>query len=103
MSCANKIFKLQNKCGSDHFLKCNALISLRKPSLGVVVMKRPGYSNNNIVTTPHQHLFVVDIDQGDADVSSTLIRKRLEKGESISDLVFNGVEQYIKDNKIKFT
>ena len=64
----------------------------------LLVYPRPGYPLSSDVEREYPHVRVVDADL--YDVSSTMIRERCRKGESISDLVPVEVERYIGEHSL---
>ena len=61
----------------------------RRPDLGALEKKIPGISQN-----------VTFIDQPNLDISATMIREKVKRGEPINRLVPEMVAEYIKQNRL---
>lgn len=62
----------------------------------ILVYPRPGFDKSQIAG--QNRISIIDAPQ--MDISSTQIREKLIKSESVSDLIPQCVEQYIRDKKI---
>jgi len=82
-------------CGADHAERCE-LGSLK--IYGVIIMARPGSEKAKQWYGKSEWAVIVD---SNADIaSSTLVRKRINTGEPIEDLVGVDVANYIKENDL---
>jgi nicotinic acid mononucleotide adenylyltransferase len=90
----NDNIRVMYLCGTDHLMRCGGLASLRKPSTGVVALKRPGFEN----VKSDANLLVVNNTSYDTDFSSTMIRKRIKQGLDYGDLAYSSVVGYLKEN-----
>lgn len=62
-----------------------------------LILPRPGYPDPKTLQLP-DNFEILDIDQ--LNISSTEVREKIKKGESISGLVTEGVEEYIYQNNL---
>ncbi|CAF1021224.1 unnamed protein product [Didymodactylos carnosus] len=87
-------------CGLDHFNKCSDVLLLARNEYGVAVIYRPGYEENKIQTVVNPNIFYVPINDENkkslTDVSSSLIRQKLQNGESCDSLTYKSVLEYLK-------
>lgn len=81
--------------GSDHVEKLGCH-SLGSKEMGVASIARPGYKQ-----TQKSHVFNIST-EFDYDISSTMIRKKIQSNEDLEKLEYKTVIQYMKDNKILF-
>lgn len=97
--------KLYFITGTDAFLKIekwtNAEELLR--SYSYVIGTRPGYRQEELQRCIEQvqSLYgteIVHIDNVQIDASSTEIRQRLQRGQSVSDIISETVERYIREH-----
>jgi nicotinamide mononucleotide adenylyltransferase len=89
----NDNIRVMYLCGTDHVLRCGGLYSLRKPSTGVVALRRPGSELKS-----DQNLFVLNNTVYETDFSSTEIRKRIKNGQGFDDLAHTSVVGYLQQN-----
>lgn len=64
----------------------------------VVAVERPGFSLKKLEESYKNK--IITLEGISIDISSTDIRKRIKRGESIKDLVPESVEKYIRDNNL---
>jgi len=84
-------------CGADLIIRCGGIDKVG--DYNIVAVGRPGYSNDLkriLIIAPN--LYYVNEDT--ENISSTLIRERIRNNETVDDLTFPGVTQYLKDNKV---
>jgi len=91
-------------CGADHAVGCFLHQATNYYWCdGVVGIGRPGPDTQELIKTEKRHSKnFYFVQTSTEDVSSTQIRKRILAGESISDLVFPQVEEFMKTNNIGF-
>lgn len=82
--------------GADHVQKCGCY-SLRNEEMGVASIARPGYKQ----VTSKSHVFHIET-EFEYDISSTMIRKKINSKEDLEKFEYKSVLQYMKDNKILF-
>ncbi|CAF1323241.1 unnamed protein product [Didymodactylos carnosus] len=91
-------------CGLDHFNKCGNIDRLARDELGIAVIHRQN-SNEKYINGANAdpNIFYVskmDSKQNVEDVSSSLIRQRLQQGQSCDHLTYQSVLKYLKVNKL---
>ena len=107
----NESIRVVYLCGSDHFTRCRYMVWLRQQTnVSVAMVKRPSHLKNNAHndggfsqdSETFEDVYVIETSR-EEDCSSTLIRQRAQAGETISDLVFPQVEEYMRKNGIYYT
>jgi nicotinic acid mononucleotide adenylyltransferase len=83
-------------CGADHFVKCR----LARWANCVAIARPPFVLRAKSV--PERNIYVCTVPPEDApdlfaDLSSTELRRRLAEGEPLGDLVYPGVEDYLRE------
>ena len=96
-------------CGSDHFFRCRCMVWLRQQmNISVAVVNRPSHQNSaddrlhSLNPEELKDVHVIETNK-EEDCSSTTIRKKVRTGESISELVFSEVEDYMRKNGIYYS
>jgi len=97
-------------CGADHFLKCSG--AWRDPQYSVVCVQRKGYEIHDFESQVERYycndktkralkrIFLATVDTADdVELSSTMIRDRLDRGLPLEGLIFPAVASYINDNR----
>jgi len=95
--------------GLDLFNRCNGMRSLRQPYMGgVAVVYRYGQNKSLIKSMIDQNsskVYFVSLDDNDQnesyDISSTLIRQKLQNNEDCSHLTYKSVLEYLQMTKNK--
>jgi len=90
--------------GLDLFNRCHGMRSLRQPYMGgVAVVYRYGQNKSLIKSIIDQNpskVYFVSLDDNDQnqsyDISSTLIRKKLQTNEDCSHLTYKSVLEYLQ-------
>jgi nicotinate (nicotinamide) nucleotide adenylyltransferase len=99
-------------CGLDHVIKVGYNMTSYS-NYGVVAVNRPGYE---LTRKLPQHILLISIHDDDktksheehqaegflatVDVSSTVLKQRLQQGKSIERIEFPSVIQFIRDNQL---
>jgi len=96
-------------CGTDHAIKCRLFngINGSRGCVPVLAVARLGTADSlreamktRASATSSGNFYLVETEAQVAEVSSTLIRKRLAAKQSVADLTGPEVENYILQNKI---
>lgn len=97
--------KLYFIMGTDSFLKLETWKNSREllETCSYIIGTRPGYKHEELELCIERicrdyNTEVRNIDNVQLDISSTEIRRRIDKGISCGDLIPDKVERYIKDN-----
>ena len=97
--------KLYFIMGTDSFLKLEKWKNSREllETCSYIIGTRPGYKHEELELCIERicrdyNTEVRNIDNVQLDISSTEIRRRIDKGISCGDLIPDKVERYIKDN-----
>lgn len=97
--------KLYFIMGTDSFLKLEKWKNSREllETCSYIIGTRPGYKHEEVELCIERicrdyNTEVRNIDNVQLDISSTEIRRRIDKGISCGDLIPDKVERYIKDN-----